>query len=130
MKWKEIWISREKTHHIINNEPLYRYKFQQVLKFHDPGYAPAKKEDLWFHIDLGGRPAYSQRFTRTFGYYFHKAAVNDKGNWYGWEISRESQLEDANLYSIAKAFAESVNKGEVKVKYEEESSTDEQKVPF
>jgi hypothetical protein len=55
---------------------------------------------------------------------------NDKGNWYGWEISRESQLEDANLYSIAKAFAESVNKGEVKVKYEEESSTDEQKVPF
>ena len=47
-----------------------------------------------------------------------------------WEISRESQLEDANLYGIAKAFAESVNKGEVKVKYEEESSTSEQKVPF
>ena len=55
---------------------------------------------------------------------------NDKGNWYGWEVSRETQLEDANLYSIAKAFAESVNKGEVKVKYEEESSTSEQKVPF
>ena len=55
---------------------------------------------------------------------------NDKGNWYGWEISRESQLEDANLYNVAKAFAESVNKGEVKVKYEEDSSTGEQKVPF
>ena len=46
------------------------------------------------------------------------------------EVSRESPLEDANLYSIAKAFAESVNKGEVKVKYEEDSSTGEQKVPF
>ena len=55
---------------------------------------------------------------------------NDKGNWYGWEVSRESQLDDANLYSIAKSFAESVNKGEAKVKYEEESSTGEQKVPF
>ena len=39
-------------------------------------------------------------------------------------------FDDANLYSIAKAFAESVNKGEVKVKYEEESSTGDQKVPF
>ena len=54
---------------------------------------------------------------------------NDKGSWYGWEISREEQLGDANLYSIAKTFAESVSKGEVKVKYEEESTTD-QKVPF
>jgi hypothetical protein len=54
---------------------------------------------------------------------------NDKGNWWGWEISRESQLENANLYNIAKSFAESVNKGEVKVKYEEESST-EDKTPF
>ena len=54
---------------------------------------------------------------------------NDKGSWYGWEISREEQLGDANLYSIAKTFAESVSKGEVKVKYEEESTND-QKVPF
>ena len=46
------------------------------------------------------------------------------------EYCEESQLENANLYNIAKAFAESVNKGDVKVKYEEESSTSEQKVPF
>jgi hypothetical protein len=54
---------------------------------------------------------------------------NDKGNWYGWEISRETQLEDANLYNVAKAFAESVSKGDVKVKYEEESTATD-KVPF
>ena len=55
---------------------------------------------------------------------------NDKGNWYGWEVSRESQLDDANLYSIAKSFAESVNKGEAKVKYEEETPSTDAKVPF
>jgi cell fate regulator YaaT (PSP1 superfamily) len=55
---------------------------------------------------------------------------NDKGNWYGWEVSRESQLDQANLYSIAKSFAESVNKGEAKVKYEEETPSTDAKVPF
>ena len=54
---------------------------------------------------------------------------NDKGNWYGWEISREETLQDANLYSMAKTFAESVSKGEVKVKYEQEAATSEQ-TPF
>jgi hypothetical protein len=54
---------------------------------------------------------------------------NDKGSWYGWEISREDQLGDANLYNIAKTFAESVGKGEVKVKYEEET-TNSKDVPF
>ena len=42
---------------------------------------------------------------------------------------REEQLGDANLYNIAKSFAESVVKGEVKVKYEEES-TESKDVPF
>ena len=55
---------------------------------------------------------------------------NDKGNWYGWEISREDQLQDTNYYSMAKTFAESVGKGEVKVKYEQESATNEQATPF
>ena len=54
---------------------------------------------------------------------------NDKGSWYGWEIGREEQLGDANLNNIAKSFAESVGKGEVKVKYEEESSAND-KTPF
>jgi hypothetical protein len=46
-------------------------------------------------------------------------------------VSRESQLEDANLYAVAKGFAESVTKGERKVKYEEETSASSgNKVPF
>ena len=40
------------------------------------------------------------------------------------------QLQDTNYYSMAKTFAESVSKGEVKVKYEQETATEDQKVPF
>ena len=69
----------------------------------------------------------------SYSHYYRLKTVkegNDKGNWYGWEISRESQLEDTNYYAMAKTFAESVSKGEVKVKYEQETATEDQKVPF
>ena len=46
---------------------------------------------------------------------------NDKGNWHGWEITIEEQLTNANYYSEAKLFDESVGKGESKVKYEEDA---------
>tara|TARA_R100000700_G_scaffold1282_2_gene3266 strand:- start:1958 stop:2743 length:786 start_codon:yes stop_codon:yes gene_type:complete len=69
----------------------------------------------------------------SYSHYYRLKTVkegNDKGNWYGWEISREDQLQDTNYYSMAKTFAESVSKGEVKVKYEQETATEDQKVPF
>jgi len=68
----------------------------------------------------------------SYSHYYNLKTVkegNDKGNWYGWEISREDTLQDANLYTMAKTFAESVSKGEVKVKYEQEAATSEQ-TPF
>ena len=48
---------------------------------------------------------------------------NDKGSWYGWEIGREEQLGDANLYTIAKTFAESISKGDVNAKHGEDQET-------
>tara|TARA_R100000908_G_scaffold64116_1_gene46957 strand:+ start:373 stop:1158 length:786 start_codon:yes stop_codon:yes gene_type:complete len=69
----------------------------------------------------------------SYSHYYRLKTVkegNDKGNWYGWEITREDQLQDTNYYSMAKTFAESVGKGEVKVKYEQESATNEQATPF
>ena len=68
----------------------------------------------------------------SYSHYYRLKTVkegNDKGNWFGWEISREEQLEDVNHYKQAKQFAESVSKGEVKVKHEQEVPTD-QKTPF
>jgi len=46
---------------------------------------------------------------------------NDKGNWFGWEITRGRMLdekaeEDVELFQMAVAFSQSVRAGEVKVK--------------
>ena len=43
---------------------------------------------------------------------------NDKGTWFGWEVSKVGPIQDAALYQKAKSFSESVNKGEVKAKPE------------
>jgi len=50
---------------------------------------------------------------------------NDKGTWFGWDVSKVGPVEDANLYNTAKTFAESVGKGEVQAKHgtEEKSNS-------
>ena len=50
---------------------------------------------------------------------------NDKGTWFGWEVSKIGPVQDAALYQQAKSFAESISKGDVKVKHGE--STDSTK---
>ena len=49
---------------------------------------------------------------------------NDKGNWFGWDISRQRGLDlssaaDKDIFESAVGFAKSVEAGEVKVKDEE-----------
>ena len=48
---------------------------------------------------------------------------NDKGSWFGWEVSKDHILDlnnqtDAGLFEMALAFSKSVKAGEVKVKQE------------
>ena len=50
---------------------------------------------------------------------------NDKGTWFGWEVSKVGPVESADLYQQAKAFAESIGKGDVTVKHGEEQQTSE-----
>jgi len=45
---------------------------------------------------------------------------NDKGTWFGWDVSRVGPLEDTGLYQQAKTFSENISKGSVKVKHGEE----------
>lgn len=52
------------------------------------------------------------------------AEENSKGSWHGWEMSREGPVQDAHLYTRAKAFAESVMQGDVVVKHSDESEDD------
>ena len=43
---------------------------------------------------------------------------NDKGTWFGWDVSKVSPVQDKAIYDMAKSFAESVGKGEVEAKPE------------
>jgi len=43
---------------------------------------------------------------------------NDKGTWFGWDVSKVGPVADKNIYDMAKNFAISVGKGEVETKVE------------
>ena len=50
---------------------------------------------------------------------------NDKGTWFGWDVSRVGPISDPGIYKIAKDFGANVSKGDVKVKHgEQESKSD------
>ena len=50
---------------------------------------------------------------------------NDKGTWFGWEVSKVSQVEDTPLYEQARTFAESISKGAIVAKHNSENKTSE-----
>jgi len=45
---------------------------------------------------------------------------NDKGTWFGWEVSKVGPITDQQLYQQAKSFSENISKGSVKAKHGEE----------
>ena len=52
---------------------------------------------------------------------------NDKGTWFGWDVSKVGPVKDKSVYDIAKQFAARVGKGEVEAKH----STDKrEEAPF
>ena len=48
---------------------------------------------------------------------------NDKGTWFGWEVSKVGPVSDKGVYDIAKTFAERVGKGEIQAKPETQEET-------
>ena len=48
---------------------------------------------------------------------------NDKGTWFGWDVSKVGPVSDRGVYDIAKNFAERVGKGEVEAKPETQEET-------
>ena len=54
---------------------------------------------------------------------------NDKGSWFGWDISHEKQIDLSNdseqkIFEMGVQFAKSIAKGEVEVKSEQEASSE------
>ena len=45
---------------------------------------------------------------------------NDKGTWFGWDVSKAGPITDTSLYQQAKTFSENISKGSVKAKHGEE----------
>ena len=50
---------------------------------------------------------------------------NDKGTWFGWEVSKVGPVTDKGLYDQAKAFSENISKGSVKAKHGEDKPKDQ-----
>ena len=48
---------------------------------------------------------------------------NDKGTWFGWDVSKVGPVSDKGLYDIAKNFAEKIGKGEVEAKPESQRTS-------
>ena len=44
---------------------------------------------------------------------------NDKGTWFGWEVSKIGAVQDNSLYQQAREFADNISKGDVAVKHGE-----------
>jgi SAM-dependent methyltransferase len=73
--WTRTRVAPDRTHHVLDEAPLYPARFTEVLSFHAPGLAAARDASGAFHIDTAGRSAYARRFRRTFGFYEGLAAV-------------------------------------------------------
>lgn len=52
---------------------------------------------------------------------------NDKGTWFGWDVSKKGPVEQQDLYGMAKNFALSVGKGETQPKY---GTEDKEEIPY
>lgn len=83
MSWLSLSVGPGGTHHVDpRGEPAYRDRFDEVLKFHAPGLAPARRGNRAWHIRPDGSAAYARRFVRTFGYYEGLAAVAAPDGWH------------------------------------------------
>ena len=81
MNWRGITVSPSGTHHVRDGVPLYGDRFDEVMKFHEPGLAAVRRDGRAWHIRSDGEPAYNRRFDRTFGFYEGLAAAVAADGW-------------------------------------------------
>ena len=94
-----------------------------------------KKSKRWNSLMLGlkMKGANGQFTPPSYSHVYNLKTVaesNNLGNWFGWDISRVGPVEDIDIYNAAKTFADSVAKGEVKVKHEDEDIDTGEKAPY
>ena len=53
---------------------------------------------------------------------------NDKGNWFGWEVSKLGPVTNGSDYNQAKEFSANIDKGAVKVKHGEDKPKEDSSI--
>lgn len=87
MTYKELILASDNTCFLYQGENIFKRTFQNALKFHIEGLAPVQDERGWLHIDMKGNDLYDNRYDRTFGFYFKRAAVIKEGNWFHIDVN-------------------------------------------
>jgi SAM-dependent methyltransferase len=83
MSWRTLNVAADGTHHIdAEGNPAYTERFDEVLKFHSPGFAPVLRDGAAWHIRPDGSAAYTCRHRRTFGFYGGLAATAGDDGWH------------------------------------------------
>lgn len=104
MTWQRTTLSPCETFHLLDNKPFYFQRFKRVMKYHEPGLAPAKDASGAFHINPQGEPIYTHRFIETFGFYEGLAAVKSQKGWF--HITPDGQPCYLEYYSWCGNFQE------------------------
>ncbi len=104
MSWERISVAPSRTHHLVDAEPLYSERYDEVLSFHAPGLAAVRRGAVAWHIDASGKAAYERRFGRTFGYYDGLAAVEGESG--AWHIDTAGEDAYAGRYRWCGNFQE------------------------
>ncbi|MDE2973624.1 MAG: methyltransferase [Gemmatimonadota bacterium] len=105
MNWRGATVAPSGTHHVRDGRPLYDQRFDEVLKFHEPGLAAVRRDGHAWHIRSDGEPAYNRRFDRTFGFYEGLAAVAAPDGW------RHVRPDGTDLYETRYAWCGNFQNG-------------------
>lgn len=82
INWKDIKVSVDWTHFLLDGKRLFEREFKSVLKFHAPGLAPVKTEKGWSFIDASGSTVIPGPFRKAWGFYCGLSAVEDDSGCY------------------------------------------------
>ena len=110
MNWRGAAVAPSATHHVRGGVPLYAERFDEVLKFHEPGLAAVRRHGRAWHIRSDGEPAYRRRFDRTFGFYEGLAAAAAPDGW------RHVRPDGTDLYDVRYAWCGNFQDGRCAVR--------------
>lgn len=106
MNWKQIQVSKDNTHFLFEGKTIFGKQFTEVLKFHAPGLAPVKDNTGAYHIDSNGMQRYTDRYSRTFGFYGNRAAILKDGDWF--HLTENGEKAYIHSFSWAGNFQENL----------------------